>query len=119
MHNITIKGCQICHTTAPVNHPIKEPVFAQYTPSQCLECHGGPHEVTSAGGTDCIACHNPTDVNISLFGLHANINTSIKSDFMHGMTTCKVCHAPNIYHMNGTVCPLGVVENVLRKMQTH
>lgn len=161
MHNIIIKDCHTCHSTAPLNHPIKEPIFSQYTPSQCLECHGDPHKVTSAGGTDCIACHSPDDVNISKFARHANINTSdgtgvvtnndcwtchyqkdmnrshvylceschtnnsgivpiedislIKSDFMHGMTTCKACHAPSGYHQNGTVGPLGLVESILRK----
>jgi len=159
MHNITIKDCHNCHPAATVNHPVKEPIFTQYTSGQCLECHGDPHEVTSAGGTDCIACHNPADVNISLVGRHANINYTdgagnttnndcwtchyqkdmdrdhvhlcdschlnssgivhvtdpslIKGDFMHGMTTCKVCHAPETYHLNGSVGPLGVVENVL------
>jgi nitrate/TMAO reductase-like tetraheme cytochrome c subunit len=76
MHEITVKNCRTCHTTAPVNHPIKEPEFAQRTISQCLECHGDPHQVTSAGGTDCIACHSPKDVNTSKFARHADINTS-------------------------------------------
>ncbi|OFY74376.1 MAG: hypothetical protein A2V46_14875 [Bacteroidetes bacterium RBG_19FT_COMBO_42_7] len=166
MHSITIKDCRNCHTIAPTNHPIKEPVFTEYIPSQCLNCHGDPHKVTSAGGTDCIACHSH-EVNISLFGRHANINTSdgdgnvtnydcwtchyqkdmsrsnvylceschinstgvvnvtdtslIKSDFMHGMSACKTCHAPATpnnaaaYHQNGTVGPLGVVEIIVMK----
>ncbi|PWB55568.1 MAG: hypothetical protein C3F06_02210 [Candidatus Methanoperedenaceae archaeon] len=165
MHNIVVKDCNNCHTIAPANHPIQEPVFAKYTPAQCLNCHGDPHNVTFAGGTDCIACHSQ-DVNISLFGRHADINTSdgvgnvtnndcwtchyqkdmsrsgvylceschinstgivnvtntslIKSDLMHGMTTCKTCHAPSTpgfpaspaYHLNGSVGPLGVVEKI-------
>ena len=166
MHNITIIDCHNCHTAAPVNHPIKGQIFSEYTPALCLECHGDPHKVTSAGGTDCIACHSG-DVNISLFGNHSKMNTSdgagnvtnkdcwtchyqkdmnrsnvylceachsnssgvvhvndtslVKNDFMHGMTTCKVCHAPTGgshpgYHQNGTVGPLGLVENILRKM---
>ena len=166
MHSITIKDCRNCHTTAPTNHPITEPVFTKYIPAQCLNCHGDPHKVTSAGGTDCIACHSH-EVNISLFGRHADINTSdgygnvtnydcwtchyqkdmsrsnvylceschinstgvvnvtdtslIKSDFMHGMSACKTCHAPATpnnaaaYHLNGTVGPLGVVEKIFMK----
>ncbi len=160
MHNITVKDCHNCHAAAPVNHPIKEPRFSQYSNGQCLECHGVPHEVTSAIGTDCISCHSPSDVNISLFVRHANINVSdgydivsnndcwtchfmkdmdrnhvylceschinssgvvnitdpslIKSDFVHGMTTCKTCHAPTGYHLNGTVGPLGLVERILK-----
>ncbi|PWB55569.1 MAG: hypothetical protein C3F06_02215 [Candidatus Methanoperedenaceae archaeon] len=133
--------------------------------SICLECHGGQdkhgHTVTSVNGILCIACHSQ-DVNISLFGRHADINISdgagnvtnndcwtchyqkdmsrssvylceschinstgivnvtntslIKSDLMHGMTTCKNCHAPSGYHQKGTAGPLGTVENVLRKI---
>jgi hypothetical protein len=168
MHEITVKDCHNCHSTVPVIHPIKEPLFSEYKPEQCLECHGDPHEIT--GATNCIACHSPGDVNISLFGRHGKINDSngagnvtnddcwtchfkkdmnrsnvylceschinstgivnitntsfIKSDFMHGMTTCKTCHAPATpgvpnapaYHLNGTVGPLGLVEKILRKI---
>jgi len=170
MHDITVKNCRDCHTTAPINHPIQEPLFDQYTPAECLNCHGDPHVVTSAGGTDCIACHSQ-DVNISLFGRHGKINDSnlagnvtnddcwtchyqkdmnrsnvylceschinstgivnvtntslIKGDFMHGMTTCKTCHAPATpgfpkapaYHLNGSVGPLGLVEKILEKFK--
>lgn len=81
MHEITVKDCKNCHATVPVQHPINEPLFSEYKPAQCLECHGDPHRVTSAGGTDCIACHfgddtHSGDVNISLFGRHSNINAS-------------------------------------------
>ncbi len=95
MHEITVKDCHNCHTTAPVNHPIREPEFAQKTYAQCLECHGDPHKVTSAGGTDCIACHapneGPKDVNISLFGGHAKINTS-DGDGNVTNYDCWTCH---------------------------
>lgn len=160
MHNIVIKSCQNCHTNASVKHPVKEPDFSEYNISQCLECHGDPHKIT--GATNCVACHSPGDVNISLFARHANISTNdgigvvsnddcwtchyqkdmnrsnvylcgschvnssgivhitdptlIKSDFEHGMTTCKYCHAPMIYHLNGTVGPLGIVEIILGKI---
>ena len=74
MHNIVIKNCQNCHTEVPVKHPVKESSFSQYTIAQCLECHGDPHKIT--GATNCIACHSPGDVNISLFGRHSKINAS-------------------------------------------
>lgn len=158
MHGITTKDCHNCHTTAPVNHPIKEPVFGQYTQSQCLVCHGDPHRITSAGGTGCIACHVPGDVNTSKFARHADINTTggtgnvtnndcwtchyqkdmsrshvylceschqnsggivpvndpvlIVNNLQHGSNTCKSCHAPNMYHFNGTTGPLGKVEKL-------
>jgi hypothetical protein len=58
----------------------------------------------------CESCH------INVTGIvPINNDTLIKDDFVHGMTTCKVCHAPGGYHINGTVGPLGVVEKILRK----
>ena len=90
MHDITVKNCRNCHTTAPFNHPIQEPLFAQYTPAECLNCHGDPHKVTSAGGTDCIACHSK-DVNISLFGRHAKINDSNEAGNVTN-DDCWTCH---------------------------
>jgi hypothetical protein len=157
MHNITIRDCHNCHTAAPISHPISEPDFSQYTPAECLACHGDPHNVSLAGGTDCVACHTPGDVNISLFARHANINTSdgvgvvsnfdcwtchferdmnrshvylcdschvngsgvvpvndsslIITGFQHGLNDCKDCHAPDTYHVSGSVGPRGRVEN--------
>jgi hypothetical protein len=156
-HLLLVNGthkCTDCHVMKydPVNQtPYPEII------RNCLICHPTQNHI------NCIACHSPADVNISLFGRHANINSSdgegnvtnndcwtchfqkdmnrsniymcdschanrsgivnvtdpslIKNDFSHGMTTCKSCHAPTIYHMKGTVGPLGVVENILRKMQ--
>ncbi|MCX9082111.1 MAG: hypothetical protein OIN83_07925 [Candidatus Methanoperedens sp.] len=141
--------------------------------SNCWSCHVNTgtapmdfhsDSVTAGGGSDCISCHSPNDVNTTRFARHANLNTSdggpdnvtnsdcwtchyqkdmdrnhvylcdschenssgivyvtdpalIKTDFMHGMTSCKTCHAPNGYHGKGTVGPLGVVENILKKIQ--
>ncbi|MDQ6964623.1 MAG: cytochrome c3 family protein, partial [Mariprofundales bacterium] len=106
--------------------------------------------------TDCINCHAPGDVNVSLFARHANLNTSdglgVVSNFdcwtchyqqdmnrshvylcdachlgggvvpvndssliitglKHGLNNCKDCHAPDTYHVSGTVGPRGRVEN--------
>jgi hypothetical protein len=133
MHEITVKDCKNCHATVPVQHPINEPFFSEYTPAQCLECHGDPHRVTSAGGTDCIACHSGDDthsgdVNISLFGRHSNINASggegnVTND------DCWTCHfnkdmsRSNVYlcescHINSTggIVPVGdslVISNLM------
>jgi hypothetical protein len=102
-HDITIKGYQNCHTVAPVNHPISEPAFSQYTQNQCLECHGDPHNVTVAGGDTCIECHgtnysgsspsvNQTFVNISAFNesIHQNINSTPPAAVSN--VDCWACH---------------------------
>ncbi len=102
-HNITIKGCQNCHTTAPANHPVSEPAFTQYTQSQCLACHGDPHNVTAAGGEACIECHGTnytgaspsvaqTFVNISAFNesIHQDINATPPATLNN--IDCWSCH---------------------------
>ncbi|MCX9082115.1 MAG: immune inhibitor A [Candidatus Methanoperedens sp.] len=89
MHNIVVKDCHDCHTAAPVNHPIEEPIFSQYNTTQCLDCHGDPHKIT--GGTNCIACHSPGDVNISNFGRHANISTMDGTGVVSN-NDCWTCH---------------------------
>ncbi|HEY9206724.1 MAG TPA: cytochrome c3 family protein, partial [Candidatus Methanoperedens sp.] len=94
MHDIITKTCQTCHTTAPANHPVSEPQFSQYTQSQCLSCHGDPHRVTVTGG-GCIGCHSSEGtryyVNTSIFGLHANLNTSEGLNLVND-SDCKSCH---------------------------
>jgi hypothetical protein len=134
--------------------------------SRCWRCHTttgvAPKDFHSntmrgTGGDDCMGCHVPNDVNASLFGRHANINTSdgidnvsnfdcwtchyqkdmnlshiflcdschtnssgvvsvtdpslIISNLQHGSNSCKNCHAPDLYHVNGTVGPLGRIQN--------
>ena len=94
MHDIKVKACLNCHTTAPTGHPIPEPAFSQYAPAQCLLCHGDPHKVTVAGG-GCIGCHSNPDaryyVNTSLFGGHANVNTSGGPNNVTD-ADCMTCH---------------------------
>jgi hypothetical protein len=140
--------------------------------SKCWSCHVNTgtvpmdfhsESVTAGGGSDCISCHSPNDVNTSKFARHANLDTTdggpnnvtnsdcwtchyqkdmdrnhvylcdschenssgivnvtdpalLKVDFMHGITSCKTCHAPKGYHGKGSVGPLGTVEKILRKI---
>ena len=167
--SFTVADCRNCHGSSTVTlHHNLYPTIVCDTCHQmsndirnCLICHPTQNHV------NCIACHSPEDVNsprdvnISLFGRHANINISdgsgnvtnndcwtchynknmntsnvylceschinnsgivpiadpslVKSDFMHGMTSCKDCHAPIKYHNNGTTGPLGVIDNILKK----
>ncbi len=123
MHDIVIKTCQNCHTTAPTNHPIRDPSFTQYTTTQCLACHGDPHKVTLTGGTDCIGCHatEPNmDVNISLFGLHGKINDSNGAGNVTN-DDCWTCHyqkdmnRSNVYYCeschSNAISPIVPIEN--------
>ncbi len=103
MHNITIKECRNCHTTAPIDHPVGEPLYTQYTQDQCLTCHGDPHRVNAAGGEACIECHGTnytgadpvavaTLVNISAFNesIHQEINATPPATSNN--IDCWTCH---------------------------
>jgi hypothetical protein len=73
--------------------------------SRCWRCHVNTgiapqdfhsESVTGGGGSDCIGCHAPKDevnpdVNTSLFGRHANINTS-DGDGNVTNYDCWTCH---------------------------
>ena len=156
-HNLLANGaqCTDCHV---MKYEEQNQTYYPEVIRNCLICHPAQNHI------DCIACHSPADVNISLFAGHANINTSgggdivtnddcwtchyrkdmdknnvylcgschsnktgivlisndslVMNDFMHDSTECRTCHAPIVsgYHLNGTVGPLGIVENILRKI---
>ncbi len=120
MHNGSAGGydCILCHVPNDVN-TMKFGLHANINTSD------GNYNVTNA---DCWTCHYQKDMNRNHVYLceSCHINDSgvvtvtdpslIKNGFMHGMTTCKGCHAPITYHSKGTVGPLGVVENILRKI---
>ena len=84
--------------------------------SLCMKCHGGTdrldHTVTRGGGSDCISCHVPNDVNISKFARHANVNESDGEGIVTN-NDCWTCHynkdmnQSNVYlcedcHLNST-----------------
>ena len=94
--------CKNCHSGIAHNNGAK-----------CTNCHGSdPHNVTLAGGTECIACHVPDDVNISKFARHANVNESDGKGYITN-NDCWTCHynkdmnRNNVYlcedcHLNST-----------------
>jgi len=112
--------------------------------SDCISCHSedvniskfarhinlntSDGDLVNATNSDCWTCHYKKDMNRNNVYLcescHSNssgiVNVTdpalVKNDFMHGMTSCKTCHAPSGYHQNGTVGPLGLVENILKKI---
>ena len=133
----TETNCSYCHqATSGFNDLFEDINNTQITHNigkNCNVCHreegaldGRIHDesLIGGGGNDCIACHYKKDMNRSNVYLCDSCHTNssgvvtvtdpslIKSDFMHGMTTCKGCHAPTSYHFKGTVGPLGVVENI-------
>jgi hypothetical protein len=157
-HLLVVNGTHQCTDCHAMKYDSQKQTYYPEVIRNCLICH------SSQIHFDCISCHSPADVNISLFAGHSNINTSdgvgnvtnndcwtchyqkdmfrsniylceschinnsgivpitdpslIKSDFMHDSTECRTCHAPigTGYHLKGTVGPLGVVENILKKM---
>ncbi|PWB55571.1 MAG: hypothetical protein C3F06_02225 [Candidatus Methanoperedenaceae archaeon] len=134
-------NCHVSTGTAPVDFH-SDSVTAGGG-SDCISCHSGDVNIskfarhanlnTSDGNNnvtnnDCWTCHYKKDMNRNNVYLcescHSNssgiVNVTdpalIKIDFMHAMTSCKTCHAPSGYHQNGTVGPLGLVENILKKI---
>ncbi|TFH44084.1 MAG: hypothetical protein E4G94_04010, partial [ANME-2 cluster archaeon] len=86
MHNIIVRDCQNCHLAAPPFHPIQEPQFSENTSSECLVCHGDPHEVAGS----CVSCHeaiSPTNLTLNL-GLHSTLSGT--SEIEDG--DCETCH---------------------------
>jgi hypothetical protein len=139
-------GAGKCHvTTGVAPNDFHSDTLRGVGGDDCVGCHvpndvnaskfGRHANINTTDGTgvvsnsDCWTCHYQKDMNRSHVYLcdSCHINSSgivnvtdpslIKSDFIHGMTTCKDCHAPIVYHLNGTVGPLGVVENILKKMK--
>ncbi len=183
VNGTSVANCIDCH----VNHDLqfaKAPQPSHSTTgmelANCYQCHGTKvigtnatklHDVRSFVTTGCVQCHvDRNDVNTSMFGRHANLNTSdgdpvnatdddcktchfgsktgdlpmipggatpantyycqdchtyaatninkssiiidtAEQPFMHGSNQCVSCHAPDMYHVKGTVGPRGRVEN--------
>lgn len=108
--------CISCHVPADVN-------ISKFAGHANINKTDGEGNVTN---NDCVTCHYKKDMNRNSVYLcescHSNssgivpVNSSlIMSDFMHGITTCKTCHAPTLYHMKGEAGPLGNVETILKK----
>jgi hypothetical protein len=98
MHNITIKTCQNCHTSAPDKHPIQDPSFSLYTPKQCLGCHGDPHAVSVQGSGDCVSCHDVTVGAITGALINAsamNTTDSIHKDLNKDATLVETANPAN------------------------
>ena len=120
-HNIMRIGgtnCTSCHSPGDANVSL----FGRHAD---INISDGPGNVTN---NDCWTCHFQKDMNRSNVYLcgacHSNDSgivrvvdpSLIKSDFMHGMTTCKACHAPSGYHQKGNVGPLGLIERIQKKI---
>ncbi|MBW6518303.1 MAG: immune inhibitor A, partial [ANME-2 cluster archaeon] len=98
MHDIIVRDCQSCHTVTPSNHPALDPEFTYYPASECLSCHGDPHNVTGGGGPDCIACHDIgkgaihlVDVTVINSGIHGIVNNRTSNP----NEACWGCHQTN------------------------
>lgn len=122
-HSNTVRGvgsdCISCHVPNDVNTS----KFARHANINVSDGAG------NVSNYDCWTCHYKQNMDrrdvYSCESCHLNSSgvvpvdqSLVKSDFMHGITTCRSCHAPNGYHTKGTVGPLGIVENIMKKWQT-
>lgn len=108
----TTVACEKCHTN---------PAQFAGTPSTCFDCHAADDKHDGAYGTDCAACHNPSDwkdaqVDHSLFafkleGAHASVDClkcHVNGVFKGTPQDCFSCHAAKDAHGGrfGTQCAL-------------
>ena len=93
--------CAECH----VNNVYKG------TPSECFSCHKQEDRHNGAFGTDCSACHRPTDwddvtfdhskSNFPLTGLHLSLaceQCHSTGQFAGLSTQCAACHGDPVFH---------------------
>jgi hypothetical protein len=94
-------SCESCHI---------DEVF-QGTPADCYSCHEKDDAHEGQYGTDCSACHTPTDwedadfdhnrSSFALAGGHANVpcqSCHSSGQFASLSTTCASCHGDPVYH---------------------
>jgi len=89
------------------------------TPTDCYSCHQRDDEHNGQYGTNCAACHNPSDwedvdfdhnrSNFPLTGAHAQVACEAchsSGQFTGLSTACVSCHADPVFHagMFGTDC---------------
>ena len=102
-------ACESCHVSGQFRG----------TPMDCFSCHGQDDVHNGRFGTDCAACHNPSDWsdasfdhNLSDFpltGAHANLTCEschVGGQFQDLSTACVACHAEPAFHAGlfGTDC---------------
>jgi hypothetical protein len=109
----------------------------------CIACHSNDVNTSKFGrhanmdtsdgigvvsDKDCGTCHYNKDMNKSNVYLcsschsnntgivQVNDSTLIVSNLSHNGQTCKSCHAPVKYHMNGTAGPKGLIDILLKNI---
>lgn len=102
-------SCEECHVNG----------IYKGTPTDCYSCHREDDEHNGQYGTQCEACHNPTDwenatfdhsrTNFPLSGGHANVRCEschTTGTFERISTSCASCHADPAFHAGafGTDC---------------
>ncbi len=130
--------CTGCHTSGTTFKYYRTEINVF---DDCISCHvvvendvniskfGKHADINKSDGTgvvsnsDCWTCHYKKDMdrrNVYLCDSCHKNNTGVVpvnnaslifSKLEHGSNTCKSCHAPDTYHVQGTVGPRGRIEN--------
>jgi hypothetical protein len=82
-------SCGKCHKEGDFRRPVAHDL--------CRNCHEDPHRgqfASRAGGSDCSACHNPTDFKPALFDREAHMRTAFPLLGKHSALPCAECHQP-------------------------
>lgn len=117
-HNLSAFKLEGKHTEADCGDCHKNNVY-QGTPSDCYSCHAQDDAHGGKFGTNCAACHTPSDweaatfdhsrSNFPLTGAHQQIaceKCHVNAQFAGTPTTCVACHAEPVFHAGlfGTNC---------------
>jgi len=117
-HNLSAFKLEGEHAEAACEDCHKNNVY-QGTPSDCYSCHAQDDEHAGKFGTDCAACHTPTNwdsatfdhsrSNFPLTGAHERVDCDkfhIDQRFAGTPPTCVNCHADPVFHAGlfGTDC---------------
>jgi hypothetical protein len=73
----------------------------QGTPQDCYSCHKADDEHDGAYGTQCEACHNPTDWEDATFD---HSLSGFPLDGAHVNVACEECHKNNLFKGTSTSC---------------
>ena len=88
-------SCTQCHINA------HSTVDLQSAPQDCYSCHQQDDEHNGENGTDCAACHNPSDWEDADFD---HSLSSFPLTGAHESTDCESCHVNDVFEGTPTEC---------------
>lgn len=117
-HNLAAFKLEGAHASVDCKDCHKNNIY-KGTPADCYSCHASDDEHGGRFGTDCAACHTPSDwenatfdharTNFPLTGAHLQVDCGRchrNDQFAGTPSACVACHADPVFHLGlfGTDC---------------